>query len=75
MADKVAGIFVPVVLIIATLVFVTWMAVASTCLSQEDLSAAGLPPTLLALMHCISGDGAGQGGGLCPLRFWHSCTA
>lgn len=52
-ADRIAGLFVPAVVILALVVFVVWMVVGRYAIDREALPRK-MTPTLLALLHCIS---------------------
>lgn len=52
-ADTIASYFVPSVLILAALVFTTWLGVAYTIL-PASLLPPGVSPFLIALLHAIS---------------------
>lgn len=53
LADRIAGAFVPCVLVCAAITFAVWLAVATEVLTVRQLPA-GVSPFLAALLHAIS---------------------
>eukprot|EP00955_Chlamydomonas_euryale_P034220 349720-Chlamydomonas_euryale.AAC.1 len=53
-ADRIASVFVPIVVCIAAVVFVVWLAVGFTILGPQGRLPDGYSPALAALMSAIS---------------------